>query len=133
MIQKALILIFTISCVTQILSAQENMPAKEAVMISSLDLMEKVFDIVETVKDETTAKTAAESIKGLLPEAQKLKAEGLNIGMDKLNQEDKVALSKKFKNRTDQIQKRLFGVLKVLQKTPILLNEVKKVNELLAQ
>ena len=133
MIRKSLILFFSISCITQILSAQENLPAKEAAMTNSLDLMVKVFDIVETVKDEATAKTAAESIKNLLPEAKKIKAEGLNVGMDKLSQEEKIALSKKFKDRTEQIQKRLFGVLKVLQKTPILLNEVKKVNELLAQ
>lgn len=102
-------------------------------MNSSLDLMEKVFDIVETVNDEATAKAAAESIKSLLPEAQKLRAEGLSIGMDKLNQEEKSVLLKKFKARTELIQKRLFGVLKILQKTPILMNEVQKVNELLNQ
>ena len=110
-------------------AADSSMTAKEAMMKKGLDLLEELITAIESAKDDESSKAAMKKIEGLLPKAQALKAEGEKLGMDKLTPEEQKALETKFKDRQQNLQKRLFGVIAVLQKNPALMGAFQKLQQ----
>ncbi|MCM8539443.1 MAG: hypothetical protein NE328_04160 [Lentisphaeraceae bacterium] len=110
-------------------AADSNLSAKEALMDKGLNLLEELITAIESAKDDESSKAAMKTIQALMPKAQALKTEGEKVGMDNLTPEEQKALETKFKGRQENLQKRLFGVIAILQKNPALMGAFQKLQQ----
>jgi len=117
------------SFLTTATAEDNNFAAKDALMAKSIKLLDEVLTAFESAKDEASSKEAIKKIQALMPKAQALKAEGVKLGMDNLSEKEQKALEAKYKDEQMKIQKRLFGVLAILQKNPALMGEFQKISK----
>ena len=122
-------ILFVFSLISGLKAEEGNFAAKDALMGKTIKLLDEVLTAFESAKDEASSKEAVKKIQALLPKAQALKAEGEKIGLNNLTEKEQKALEAKYKGQQEAIQKRLFGVIAILQKNPALMGEFQKISK----
>ena len=129
MIRTLLSTLFVFSFMSAANAEDGNFAAKDAHMGKAIKLMDEVLTAFESAKDEASSKEAIKKIQALMPKAQALKAESAKLGMDNLSEKEQKALETKYKDAQTNMQKRLFGVIAILQKNPALLGHFQKISK----
>lgn len=129
MIRSLLSILFLFSFINAAYAEDDNFAAKDALMGKTIKLLDEVLAAFESAKDEASSKEAIKKIQTLMPKAQALKAESAKLGMDNLSEKEQKALEEKYKDEQARIQKRLFGVIAILQKNPALMGEFQKISQ----
>ena len=129
MIRTLLSILFVFSFMSAANAEEANFAAKDAHMGKTIKLLDEVLTAFESAKDEASSKEAIKKIQALMPKAQALKAESAKLGMDSLTEKEQKALETKYKEAQTRMQKRLFGVIAILQKNPALMGQFQKISK----